>query len=219
MDQGIKENHTATLHPCHGWGPQVLDGHKKLHLSSHICFPLNSSLLTTRYYHHSNLVIYSSVSKLTPVNLWLVESVSYYLVGQLSRQDVKWLWSSLTAAAAWCPLSWDATPKTGSSSWVPWEAPGTTLAVWWTIRWAASPSSSIATRWPAWSRRRGISHRWEVCKKNPWRCRFQDCSVMQNGFKKKCTHPGMFKGRIGTRIALNKKKRWRQPSGLEKHVL
>lgn len=23
MDQGIKENHTATLHPCHGWGPQV----------------------------------------------------------------------------------------------------------------------------------------------------------------------------------------------------
>ncbi|XP_005953724.1 polypeptide N-acetylgalactosaminyltransferase 17 [Haplochromis burtoni] len=23
MDQGVKENHTATLHPCHGWGPQV----------------------------------------------------------------------------------------------------------------------------------------------------------------------------------------------------
>lgn len=23
MDQGMKENHTATLHPCHGWGPQV----------------------------------------------------------------------------------------------------------------------------------------------------------------------------------------------------
>uniref|UniRef100_A0A671PXW8 polypeptide N-acetylgalactosaminyltransferase n=1 Tax=Sinocyclocheilus anshuiensis TaxID=1608454 RepID=A0A671PXW8_9TELE len=23
VDQGIKENHTATLHPCHGWGPQL----------------------------------------------------------------------------------------------------------------------------------------------------------------------------------------------------
>ncbi|XP_033833346.1 polypeptide N-acetylgalactosaminyltransferase 17 [Periophthalmus magnuspinnatus] len=23
MDQGLKENHTATLHPCHGWGPQL----------------------------------------------------------------------------------------------------------------------------------------------------------------------------------------------------
>uniref|UniRef100_A0A8C9TWU2 Polypeptide N-acetylgalactosaminyltransferase n=1 Tax=Scleropages formosus TaxID=113540 RepID=A0A8C9TWU2_SCLFO len=23
MDQGVKENHTATLHPCHGWGPQL----------------------------------------------------------------------------------------------------------------------------------------------------------------------------------------------------
>uniref|UniRef100_A0A3P8TD58 Polypeptide N-acetylgalactosaminyltransferase n=1 Tax=Amphiprion percula TaxID=161767 RepID=A0A3P8TD58_AMPPE len=23
MDQGMKENHTATLHPCHGWGPQL----------------------------------------------------------------------------------------------------------------------------------------------------------------------------------------------------
>ncbi|XP_054649950.1 polypeptide N-acetylgalactosaminyltransferase 17 isoform X1 [Dunckerocampus dactyliophorus] len=23
LDQGIKENHTATLHPCHGWGPQL----------------------------------------------------------------------------------------------------------------------------------------------------------------------------------------------------
>ncbi|KAG7470630.1 hypothetical protein MATL_G00115840 [Megalops atlanticus] len=23
MDQGAKENHTATLHPCHGWGPQL----------------------------------------------------------------------------------------------------------------------------------------------------------------------------------------------------
>ncbi|KAG7480149.1 polypeptide N-acetylgalactosaminyltransferase 17 [Solea senegalensis] len=23
MDQGMKENHTATLHPCHGWGPQI----------------------------------------------------------------------------------------------------------------------------------------------------------------------------------------------------
>ncbi|KAI4815968.1 hypothetical protein KUCAC02_006091 [Chaenocephalus aceratus] len=23
MDQGIKENHTATLHPCHGTGPQI----------------------------------------------------------------------------------------------------------------------------------------------------------------------------------------------------
>lgn len=23
VDQGVKENHTATLHPCHGWNPQV----------------------------------------------------------------------------------------------------------------------------------------------------------------------------------------------------
>uniref|UniRef100_A0A8C8DR56 Polypeptide N-acetylgalactosaminyltransferase n=1 Tax=Oryzias sinensis TaxID=183150 RepID=A0A8C8DR56_9TELE len=23
MDQGMKENHTAILHPCHGWGPQL----------------------------------------------------------------------------------------------------------------------------------------------------------------------------------------------------
>uniref|UniRef100_A0AAR2JC33 Polypeptide N-acetylgalactosaminyltransferase n=1 Tax=Pygocentrus nattereri TaxID=42514 RepID=A0AAR2JC33_PYGNA len=23
VDQGVKENHTATLHPCHGWGPQL----------------------------------------------------------------------------------------------------------------------------------------------------------------------------------------------------
>ncbi|XP_061684014.1 polypeptide N-acetylgalactosaminyltransferase 17-like isoform X2 [Syngnathoides biaculeatus] len=23
LDQGVKENHTATLHPCHGWGPQL----------------------------------------------------------------------------------------------------------------------------------------------------------------------------------------------------
>ncbi|XP_051963347.1 polypeptide N-acetylgalactosaminyltransferase 17-like [Xyrauchen texanus] len=23
VDQGMKENHTATLHPCHGWGPQL----------------------------------------------------------------------------------------------------------------------------------------------------------------------------------------------------
>ncbi|XP_037533880.1 polypeptide N-acetylgalactosaminyltransferase 17 [Nematolebias whitei] len=23
LDQGMKENHTATLHPCHGWGPQL----------------------------------------------------------------------------------------------------------------------------------------------------------------------------------------------------
>lgn len=23
LDQGVKENHTAILHPCHGWGPQV----------------------------------------------------------------------------------------------------------------------------------------------------------------------------------------------------
>ncbi|KAJ0063809.1 hypothetical protein NL108_006778 [Boleophthalmus pectinirostris] len=23
MDQGLKENHTVTLHPCHGWGPQL----------------------------------------------------------------------------------------------------------------------------------------------------------------------------------------------------
>ncbi|TRY94656.1 hypothetical protein DNTS_021564 [Danionella cerebrum] len=23
VDQGLKENHTATLHPCHGWGPQL----------------------------------------------------------------------------------------------------------------------------------------------------------------------------------------------------
>uniref|UniRef100_A0A8C6TGW0 Polypeptide N-acetylgalactosaminyltransferase n=1 Tax=Neogobius melanostomus TaxID=47308 RepID=A0A8C6TGW0_9GOBI len=23
MDQGMKENHTASLHPCHGWGPQL----------------------------------------------------------------------------------------------------------------------------------------------------------------------------------------------------
>lgn len=143
-------------------------------------------------------MIYSSVSKFTPVILWLVESVLPYLVGKLSRHDVKWLWSSLTATAAWCPLSWDATPKTGSSSWVPWEAPGTTLAVWWTIRWAASPSSSTATRWPAWSRRRGISHRWEVCKNIRHDVDFKTalwCKMV----KKKCTHPWKFKGRIGTR--------------------
>lgn len=29
MDQGIKENHTATLHPCHGWGSQVQGQHHK----------------------------------------------------------------------------------------------------------------------------------------------------------------------------------------------
>ncbi|XP_061537847.1 polypeptide N-acetylgalactosaminyltransferase 17 isoform X1 [Phycodurus eques] len=23
LDQGVRENHTATLHPCHGWGPQL----------------------------------------------------------------------------------------------------------------------------------------------------------------------------------------------------
>lgn len=176
--------------------------------------------LLSCYYRHSNLVIYSSLSKLTPLYLWLVESVLSYLVGKLSRHDVKWLWSSLTAAAVWCLLSWDATPKMGSSSWVPWEALGTTPAVWWTIRWAASPSSSTATRWPAWSRRRGISHRWEVCKKKkkPSRYWFQDCSVMQNGPKNAPIHL-MFRGRIGTRIALNVKKRWRKPSDLKEHVL
>lgn len=31
MDQGVKENHTATLHPCHGWGPQVGHGHRRIH--------------------------------------------------------------------------------------------------------------------------------------------------------------------------------------------
>lgn len=34
MDQGMKENHTATLHPCHGWGPQVQHGHLMLNKSA-----------------------------------------------------------------------------------------------------------------------------------------------------------------------------------------
>uniref|UniRef100_A0A3Q3J7U5 Polypeptide N-acetylgalactosaminyltransferase n=1 Tax=Monopterus albus TaxID=43700 RepID=A0A3Q3J7U5_MONAL len=29
MDQGIKENHTATLHPCHGWDPRLLGRYTK----------------------------------------------------------------------------------------------------------------------------------------------------------------------------------------------
>lgn len=103
MDQGIKENHTATLHPCHGWGPQVQEGWKTV----------NSVLI-----HNP------------------VDSLEF-----LDR---------LTAAVS-CPslilLSWDATPKTGSSSWAHWEAPGTTLAAWWTIRSATSRSYSTVTRW------------------------------------------------------------------------
>ncbi|KAM9319009.1 polypeptide N-acetylgalactosaminyltransferase 17 [Pholidichthys leucotaenia] len=32
MDQGIRENHTAILHPCHGWGPQIGRYTKEAHL-------------------------------------------------------------------------------------------------------------------------------------------------------------------------------------------
>ncbi|XP_076833111.1 polypeptide N-acetylgalactosaminyltransferase 17 [Brachyhypopomus gauderio] len=45
VDQGVKENHTASLHPCHGWGPQLgrytKDGH--LYLG-----PLGSTAEDTR---------------------------------------------------------------------------------------------------------------------------------------------------------------------------
>lgn len=37
VDQGMKENHTATLHPCHGWGPQVQRGHQKLSQTATEC--------------------------------------------------------------------------------------------------------------------------------------------------------------------------------------
>lgn len=30
LDQGVKENHVATLHPCHGWNPQVESQDKHL---------------------------------------------------------------------------------------------------------------------------------------------------------------------------------------------
>ncbi|XP_019717129.1 putative polypeptide N-acetylgalactosaminyltransferase-like protein 3 isoform X1 [Hippocampus comes] len=32
LDQGMRENHTATLHPCHGWGPQIGRYTKEGHL-------------------------------------------------------------------------------------------------------------------------------------------------------------------------------------------
>lgn len=34
LDQGVKENHTAILHPCHGFGPQVQTLNKILHSTS-----------------------------------------------------------------------------------------------------------------------------------------------------------------------------------------
>ncbi|MFT7803725.1 putative polypeptide N-acetylgalactosaminyltransferase-like protein 3 [Arapaima gigas] len=46
MDQGARENHTATLHPCHGWGPQQLGRYTtegQLHLG-----PLGSTGEDTR---------------------------------------------------------------------------------------------------------------------------------------------------------------------------
>lgn len=55
--------------------------------------------------------------------------------------------------------SWAASLKRASCSWVPWGAPVRTLAVWWTIRSAASRSSSTVTRCPTGSRRRGPSLR------------------------------------------------------------
>uniref|UniRef100_A0AAY5EH98 Polypeptide N-acetylgalactosaminyltransferase n=1 Tax=Electrophorus electricus TaxID=8005 RepID=A0AAY5EH98_ELEEL len=39
VDQGVKENHTATLHPCHGWSPQVAPPPPELLWSEHVDSP------------------------------------------------------------------------------------------------------------------------------------------------------------------------------------
>ncbi|XP_057695533.1 polypeptide N-acetylgalactosaminyltransferase 17-like [Corythoichthys intestinalis] len=45
LDQGMKENHTVTLHPCHGWGPQLGRYTKEGHL---FLGPLGSTGADTR---------------------------------------------------------------------------------------------------------------------------------------------------------------------------
>lgn len=64
MDQGIKENHTATLHPCHGTGPQVTPDPRpnclRVPLSPCLCF-LFKPCTTHECLPHSDM-IYSCVS-------------------------------------------------------------------------------------------------------------------------------------------------------------
>lgn len=58
MDQGIKENHTATLHPCHGWGPQV---------------EIKKRCITL-FYEHTQLVLFFSSSGMCSCVGWTESS-------------------------------------------------------------------------------------------------------------------------------------------------
>lgn len=79
MDQGMKENHTATLHPCHGWGPQVQHGHQTLNqmatecISHHyLCFSLENPHSSLVYF--TSDMIYSCVSYTGSAEILLGES-------------------------------------------------------------------------------------------------------------------------------------------------